>query len=56
MANVRAVQEIVLAIVLEIADTKNLYVREDVVDVALALPAKKAVALLPMIRTWLEDD
>ncbi len=56
MAKARAAQDTVLAIVLEIADTKNFYVREDVVDVALALPARKAVALLPMIRTWLEEE
>ena len=56
MANARAAQDTVLEIVLEIAHTKNFYVRVDVVEVALALPARKTIALLPMIHAWLEEE
>jgi hypothetical protein len=56
MANVRAAQDTVLEIVQEIAHTKNFYVRGDVVEAALALPASKAIALLPMIHAWLEEE
>ena len=56
MANILAAQDTVIEIAQEIAHTNNFYVRGDVVEVALALPARKAVVLLPMIHAWLEEE
>lgn len=39
-----------MAIALAIADTDNNHVRQDVVDIALALPPNKSVQLIPKIQ------
>ena len=46
-------ENVILAIALAFADTDNIYVRQDVVDIALALPPHKSVQLTPKIQNWL---
>jgi hypothetical protein len=45
--------ETVLEIVLQIPDTNNPYVLDDLCDVALELPIKMAVQLIPKMKGWL---
>jgi hypothetical protein len=50
MAKVDAVQELVLAIALEIPETENVAVQQDLVDVTIALPLALAVRLVPRLK------
>jgi hypothetical protein len=52
MAKIDAVREIVMAIALEIPDTENVAVQQDLVDVATALPPGLAVKLVPRLKNW----
>ena len=47
------VQKNILIIALEIPETENPYVRQDIIDIALALPPDMSVQLLPKIQSWL---
>src|ERR1700674_776813 len=46
--------EAVIEVALEIPDTKNVRVHDDLADIALALPARFAAKLVPQARTWIE--
>ncbi len=47
------VPDIAQRIALEIPDTENIRVHEDLADVACALPAKLAAVVAPRVKTWL---
>jgi hypothetical protein len=47
--------ELVLKIALEIPDTDNIRVHEDIVDVALAIPPELSVQLLSRVIDWIES-
>ncbi len=47
-------ENVILDIVLAFADTDNIYVRQDVVDIALALPPYKSVTLTSKVQNWKE--
>lgn len=53
MAAVKGAQDLVLEIALEITETENARVYEDLADVALALPPRLAAKLTGKARTWL---
>jgi len=46
-------EDIILTTALAVADTDNTYVRQDVVDIALALPPQKSAQLTPKFQNWL---
>ena len=49
------VQETVLEIALQVPDTENVIVLEDLADIALTIPADLATQLVPKAKTWLES-
>lgn len=49
-------ENIILDITLAFADTDNVYVRQDVVDIALSLPPHKSVQLTAKILNWLRKS
>jgi len=53
MAAVAEVQEKVLDIAIQIGDTENIRVYEDLAEIALALPATLGVQLVPHIQRGL---
>jgi len=53
MAGFESAQDSILEIALEIPETENVRVYEDMADVALALPPHLAVKLVGKARTWL---
>lgn len=54
MATIPEAQEEVLRIVLQIPETENTAVHEDLADVALALPPDAAARLVPKAKRWAE--
>lgn len=52
MAKIGGVQDTVIAIAIEIPETDNIAVQQDLVDVAIAAPARLAVKLLPRLKSW----
>ncbi len=54
MATLQEAQEEVLQVVLNIPDTENTAVHEDLADVALALPVQLSVRLVPKAKKWAE--
>ena len=55
MASMAEVQETVLEIALQVPDTENVIVLEDLADIALTMPADLATQLVPKAKTWLES-
>src|SRR5215470_2112043 len=55
MAKFPEVQEQVLRIALEIADTENVQVHGDLADVALALPPTMAARFVTKAKKWIES-
>ena len=55
MAKIPAAQDIVLEIISRIPKTENVSVHEDLLDVALALPAHFAAQLVPSIKNWIKS-
>lgn len=47
--------EATLKIILEMPDTENVRVHEDLADAALAMPAELAAKLVPKAKTWIES-
>ncbi len=56
MAGLPEVQETVTQIALAIPETDNVRVHEDLVDVALALPAETAILVIRKVSKWLESS
>lgn len=46
----------VLAVLLELPETDNPRVHEEITEAAAAMPAANAVRLVPKVRTWLDTD
>ncbi len=55
MAAVQEAQETVLGIALDMPDTDNVRIHENLADIALALPAPLAVGLVPKAKRWIES-
>jgi hypothetical protein len=55
MARIPAAQSMVLDIVDRIPETDNVQVHEDLLDVALAVPADAAVRFVPRVVNWLKS-
>jgi hypothetical protein len=55
MASIAEVQETVLEIALQVPETENVRVLEDLAEIALALPAHLSTRLVPKATMWLES-
>lgn len=55
MARYQEAQEEVLRVALDIPDTDNVRVHEDIVEIALNLPAHMAVELVPKAKRWVRS-
>ena len=50
----KSAPETVLGVVLEIPDTENIRVHDDLADIALTLPGPLAAKLVPQAKTWIQ--
>lgn len=54
MAKIASAQDHVAAILVEIADTRNVAVIRGIIDASVEMPAAKAVALVPYVERWMQ--